>query len=316
MGYFTQVIVNPSSANGATQKRWPEFRGALDGVLDRWDDVFTQSPKQATELARAAVQADYEMLVCVGGDGTTSEVITGLFEPDPLGIKSQLIRDDVILGPIRAGTGGDFARYLGLGHKLPAAVAHLQGTATRPCDLGILEYTTHDGEWARTAFLNITSFGLSGMVDQKVNSSSKALGGTTSFLIALGKALMAYRPAKVRIRVDDEELYAGEMVTCAVANAQYFGGGMRFAPDAEIDDGLFDVVVQTSAGMREYMKIRDLYTGKLKQWPTVRVAQGRVIEALPEQDEPVLLDVDGEPIGRLPARLQIVPNAIRIKTAV
>lgn len=316
MSFFTQVIVNPKSGNGATQRRWPELRTALDGVLDSWQDAFTQAPRQATELARAALADDYQMLVSVGGDGTTSELITGLFEPDAMGIKPQLIRQGVVVGAVRAGTGGDFARYLGLHHKLPQAVAHLGGEATRPCDLGILEYTTHDGDWARTAFLNITSFGLSGMVDEKVNRSSKALGGTTSFLIGLGKALMAYRPAKVRIKVDDQEFYAGEMVTCAVANGQYFGGGMRFAPNAEIDDGQFDVVIQTATGLREYVNIRDVYTGKLQDWATVRTTRGRVIEALPDQEEPVLLDVDGEPLGRLPARLHVVPSAIRIKTAV
>lgn len=312
----TQVIVNPMSANGATQRRWPELRTALDEVLEDWEDVFTTAPREATTLAREALKDGHQMLVSVGGDGTTSELVTGLFEPGPLGIEDRLIREGVVLGPVRAGTGGDFARYLGLEHKLPQAVAHLAGEATRACDLGVLEYTTHEGELARTAFLNITSFGLSGMVDEKVNGASKALGGTTSFLIGLGKALMAYRPAYVRIRVDDEDLYTGEMVTCAIANGQYFGGGMRFAPEAEIDDGQFDVVVQVSTGLREYVNIRDLYTGRLIDWPTVRHTRGRVIEAWPEQDEPVLLDVDGEPLGRLPAKIWVRPNAVRVKTLV
>ncbi len=315
MSFFTKVIVNPASGNGATQKRWPELRSAFDEVLGSWDDVFTQRTKHAVELARAAVQADYEMLVAVGGDGTTSEIVTGLFEQDALGISEKLIRPGVVLGPVRAGTGGDFARARGLTHKLPGAVSHLAGDSTQPCDLGLLDYTTHEGLPARTAFLNITSFGLSGMVDQKVNGSSKAFGGTASFLIGLGKALAAYRPAKVRIKVDDKEFYCGELVTCAVANSQYFGGGMQFAPNAKIDDGEFDVVVQTATGLREYLSIRDVYTGKMQDWATVRNTRGRVIEALPDQDEPVLLDVDGEPLGRLPARLTIVPNAIRLKTA-
>lgn len=309
----TKVIVNPRSGNGATQRRWPELRAALDEVLDDWEDAFTTEPRHATALAREAVEAGFEMLVCVGGDGTTSEMVTGLFAPAPEGIEPRLLREGLVLGPVRAGTGGDFARLLELDHKLPAAVRHLGGATTRPCDLGVLEYTTHEGEQARTAFLNITSFGLSGVVDEKVNGASKALGGTTSFLIGLGKALLAYRPAKVRVRVDGEDFYSGELVTCAVANGQYFGGGMRFAPDAALDDGLFDVVVQVSAGLREYVSIRDLYTGKLVGWPSVRHTRGRVIEALPEQDEPVLLDVDGEPLGRLPAKITLLPGAVRLK---
>jgi len=301
------------SGNGATQRRWPELRSALDGVLPDWDDVFTTAPREATRLAREAVREGYEMLVSVGGDGTTSEIVCGLFGEDPLGVSTALIRDDVTLGLVRAGTGGDFARYLGLSHKLPGAVAHLEGAQTRPCDAGLIEYTSHEGGRARSALLNMSSFGLSGGVDEKVNASSKALGGTTSFLIGLGKALIAYRPAKVSIRVDDEDFYRGELVTCAVANGQYFGGGMRFAPSAELDDGALDVVVQVSAGLREYVNIRDLYTGRLEAWPTVRNRRGRRIEAVPEQDEPVLLDVDGEQLGRLPATITIVPGALRLK---
>ena len=313
MGLRTLVIVNPKSANGATGRRWPEFKAALDRVLDSWDSAFTEGPRDATTIARRAVGEGYEALVAVGGDGTMSELVAGLFEEDPaLGIGERMLRPDMVVAPVRAGTGGDFARLLGLPHKLPAAVAHLAGAGTRPCDLGLLEYTTHEGGWARTAFLNIASFGLSGLVDEKVNASSKALGGTASFILGLGKALWAYRPVEVEIQVDGAPFYAGELLTCAVANGQYFGGGMRFAPEAALDDGAFDVVAQVSAGLREYVGIRDLYTGKMIDWPSVRHTRGQVVEATPRGDHRVLLDVDGEAVGRLPAKVRILPAAVRL----
>ncbi|MCB9645846.1 MAG: diacylglycerol kinase family lipid kinase [Deltaproteobacteria bacterium] len=313
MGLRTLVIVNPKSANGGTGRRWPEIKAALDRVLERWDPAFTEGPRDATRLARQAVRDGYEALVAVGGDGTMSELVAGLFEDDAeAGITDRLIRKDVVVSPVRAGTGGDFARLLGLPHKLPEMVAHLASGTPRLCDLGLLEYTRHDGRTARTAFLNIASFGLSGLVDEKVNASSKALGGTASFMLGLGKALLAYRPVHVEIRVDGEDFYSGELLTCAVANGQYFGGGMRFAPNAAVDDGLFDVVAQVSAGLREYVGIRDLYTGRMIDWPSVRHTRGRLVEARSTRDERVLLDVDGEAIGMLPAASRILPDAVRL----
>jgi YegS/Rv2252/BmrU family lipid kinase len=313
VGLRTLVIVNPKSANGATGRRWPEIQAALNGVLERWDSAFTEGPRDATRLARQAVRDGYEALVSVGGDGTMSELVSGLFEEDAeLGITDRLLRKDVVVAPVRAGTGGDFARFLGLSNKLPEAVAHLARGAPRPCDLGLLDFTRHDGRPGRTAFLNIASFGLSGLVDEKVNASSKALGGTASFILGLGKAMLAYRPVEVEIRVDGEAFYAGELLTCAVANGQYFGGGMRFAPNAEVDDGVFDVVAQVSAGLREYVGIRDLYSGKMIDWPSVRHTRGQVVEARATQGARVLLDVDGEAVGTLPATMRILPGAVQL----
>jgi YegS/Rv2252/BmrU family lipid kinase len=317
MSLYACVIVNPQSANGATGRRWPELRAALDRVLDRWDHHFTLEPRDATRIAREAVREGYELLVSVGGDGTASEVVTGLFEEDPTrGISDRLIRDDVTLGVVRQGTGGDFARMLGLSGKLPESVAHLAGDRTRPADLGWVERTDPDGVRRASAFLNIASFGLSGLVDEKVNSTSKALGGRISFLLGAGRALLGYRPTPVRIKVDGRTLHEGPVVLCAVANGQYFGGGMRIARDAQPDDGLLDVVAQLKAGPSEVLSIGDLYSGNIVDWASVRHTRGVEVEA--EALEPgarVLLDVDGEQLGTLPARFRLFPGALRLKVA-
>ncbi len=202
---------------------------------------------------------------------------------------------------------------LGLEAQLPEAVAHLAGEGASPVDLGFLTFERPDGSPGHRAFLNIASFGLSGVVDDKVNKSSKALGGRASFLVGLSRSLVSYRPQPVRIEVDGALLYEGPLVTAACANGQYFGGGMHFAPEAKIDDGLFDVVVQTRSGLREVASIADLYRGRILSWPSVVHTRGKVVEATPLSHEPVLLDVDGEQPGRLPARFTILPGALRLK---
>lgn len=308
MAFYACVIVNPASANGATGRRWPELRAALDRVLDRWDNQFTLAPGDATRLANKAAKDGYEMIVCVGGDGTMQEVVTGLVE------NGQLIKPGLVLASVRQGTGGDFARHLGLSGKLPECVQHLAGDKTRDCDLGTIEYVAHDGTTKSSAFLNIASFGLSGVVDEKVNGTSKAFGGSVSFFVGLSRALISYKPQAVKIAVDEQPFYEGPLVTCAVANGQYFGGGMRIASRAAIDDGVLDVVVQIRSGLREIASIGDLYSGKVADWASVRYTTGRTIRAEPiDARERVLLDVDGEQPGTLPATVRVIPKAVRLK---
>jgi YegS/Rv2252/BmrU family lipid kinase len=313
MSYHAFVIVNPASANGATGRHWPELRAAIDKVLDRWDNQFTLTPGDATRLARQATKDGYQMIVAVGGDGTMNEVVTGLFEEAGGG---KLIRDDLILAPIRAGTGGDFARLLQLPHKLPASVAHLAGGATRLCDLGRIDYIAHGGAPAWRGFLNIASFGLSGLVDEKVNSTTKMFGAKGSFLAGTFRALAAYRPQSVEIDVGGENVYRGPLIVGAVANGQFFGGGMQFCPRAEIDDGQFDVVWMVSVGVKEVASILDLYSGRAIEWRSMRSTRGRTVEARPSDPSArVLIDVDGEQPGHLPATFRILPSAVRLKVA-
>ena len=314
MSYLTFVIVNPASQSGATGKYWPELKQALDRVLTNWDFAFTKAPGDATVLSRKAVLEDYEMIVSVGGDGTMNEVVNGLFESDEDGSNPRLLRDDIIIGAVRSGTGGDFARLFDLPGRVPDSVSHLAGKNTRPCDLGWVEYINHKGKPAGQAFLNIASFGLSGVVADKINTGSKALGGRISFYVNTLRALVSYRREHVRVSVDDNVFIDEPLVTVAIANGQFFGGGMHMAPNAQIDDGDFDVVAQVRAGAKEVLRTSDLYAGRAIHWQSVRSCRGKVIQAIPFREAAsVLLDVDGEQPGRLPARFSNFHEAIRLK---
>lgn len=308
----TLVIVNPVGGNGRVGRSWPELRAALDRVLDRWDNQFTLGPGDATRIAREAVGEGYEMIVSVGGDGTMNEIVDGLVTMNDAG-EPKVLNPEMIVSPVRLGTGGDFARLLGLPVHLPEAVAHLAKPETAPVDLGMVSFYRPDGSRAHRAFLNIASFGLSGVIDNRVNNTSKALGGRVSFFLGLSQSRLTYRPQQVRVTVDGTEFYQGPIVTVACANGQYFGGGMHFAPEAKLDDGLFDIVIQTRSGLREVASITDLYQGRILSWPSVLHTRGKVVEAAPLSHEQVLLDVDGEQPGALPARFVNLPGALRLK---
>ncbi len=303
----TFVLVNPSSGGGRTGRRWPELRRALDERLGDWQHDFTLGPGDATRMAAEAVEAGYEELVVVGGDGTLNEALNGLQGGGGLA--------PIVFTPVRFGTGGDFARHLGLSGRLPAAVAHLGRGTCRRIDVGRVRFTGDGGEPRTRLFLNIASFGLSAEVVRRVDAGSKRLGAA-SFGAALGRALLAYRPKALRIRVDGELFHEGQVVTGAVANGTHFGGGMQFARGARLDDGLFKIVIQTKVGPRELLRVDQLYSGALHAWPSVKSIEGRrvQVEAMEGAQTEVRLEVDGELPGRLDADFELLPAALQLRS--
>jgi diacylglycerol kinase (ATP) len=309
MGSRTLVILNLHS--GKTQRRWPQLEPKLRSAIGRFELERTRSGRDAVRIAREAVRSGIDRLVVAGGDGTLSEVVTGLLSAN-LGHYAQL-------GVLPLGTGGDFARTLGGSRDLDAAVAALGTGTTRTIDAGRITYRTSlDGgpsgadRETTSYFANVASFGLSGLVDELVNRSSKALGGRIAFLVGTLRALAQYRSEQVSIRVDGNLVYEGGLVFAAAANGRFFGGGMQVAPDAELDDGKLDlVVIPDRSKLRLAAQLPSLYRGSHLRDPINVTARGTTIEAFGEPGR-VRLDIDGEPLGFLPATIESLPGAITL----
>src|SRR5689334_2128492 len=223
----TVVVVNPKSQAGAVGKRWPYLADQIRRRLP-FDQVHTRAPGDATRLAREALRAGAERVVAVGGDGTINEVANGFFED------GKPIAPDAALGVLPYGTGGDFRRTLGLPTDFRGAVEVLARDKRRRIDVGRIDYTVRGGGRGTRMFVNIASFGVSGVVDRLVNQSSKRLGGKISFLVATARATLEYDNQRVRLRFDGKSDGAVDMTinTVAIANGRYFGGGMFIAPEA------------------------------------------------------------------------------------
>ncbi len=305
----TYVVINPASAAGRTGRRWPELAQRLRAKVGDFEHGFTQRPRHGEVLVREALRGGAQRVVSVGGDGTHNEVVNGFFDD------GELLSPDAELAVVPTGTGGDLRRTLGLPNDALAAI-DLVGDVSRQVDVGRLTYTTDDGGEAAAYFINIASFGVSGLVDKLVNNSSKALGGKASFLIGVAKAALRYRNQSVRLRLDDGEPFTRTLYNGVVANARYFGGGMKVAPDADMTDGLFDVVVMGDLGTVDLARgLPRIYRGDhLKRGdPRIECHRAKVVVAEPTvPDAKVLIDMDGEQPGHLPARFELVPGALRI----
>jgi YegS/Rv2252/BmrU family lipid kinase len=308
--FHTLVVANPQSANGALGKRWSELEQTIRRCFGPFDHRFTRGPGDGAHVTHEALAEGYEMVVAMGGDGTISEVADGFFTPS-----GQAIRPDAVLGVLPFGTGGDFRRTIGAPLELAAGARSLRGRQTRQIDVGRLTYVTHGGAERVLHFINIASFGIGGLVDRLVNSTTKVFGGRASFLIATVRAMIAYEPQRVLLGVDGRRPEEVEIQNIAVANGRFFGGGMQVAPHALLDDGEFDVVTLQPMGLRDLLLDgHRLYTGTHLVLPGVEAIRARHVEAQPaDPDEAVLLDVDGETPGRLPATFEVVPAALRLK---
>ena len=308
------VIVNPNSAGGKTRRQWPRLEASIRDALGPFQPLFTERPGHATDLTRAALKDGADVVLSMGGDGTLNEVVNGFFtDGSPANAGGQPIRPGAAVGVLPAGTGGDFPKTTGTPRILEDAARGLATAHPRTIDVGRLTFLGHDGEPCTRHFINIASFGIGGLVDRFVNQSGKALGGKASFFLASLRATLSWRNARVRILLDDREADERTIYSVAVANGRYFGGGMMIAPAAELDDGAFDVVtIGDVSATTMILHSAKIYSGAHVKLPFVTVERAKKIHAESTRGEEVLLDVDGEQPGRLPATFEILPGAIQV----
>ncbi|MFO7733038.1 MAG: diacylglycerol kinase family lipid kinase [Candidatus Aminicenantes bacterium] len=307
MQFKTQVIVNPESNKGRTRKRWAEIREGLKSFVQEFKFEFTENPCHATALTRQAIKDGSDLVIGVGGDGTMNEIANGFFED------RRIINPEATLGVVPSGTGCDLTRSLGIPAGLRSALKIISEAPSVRMDVGKVRFKDHRGADEERYFLNVADFGLGGEVVRKVNER-RLERKTSSYVRCLVETMIRYRNKRVRIRVDGREVPIGEYLIGAVANGKIFGKGMKVAPDARLDDGLFDAVLVRGFKFIEFcMHGWKLMNGSHISHPKVSLIRGEKVEAWPEGDEEVLLELDGEQLGRLPATFEIIPRNLPVK---
>jgi YegS/Rv2252/BmrU family lipid kinase len=298
----TVLVVNPASANGATGKRWPQVSARIAELGLDHTALLTTRAGEATGLTAQALSSGADTVVAVGGDGTLNEVANGFFAGDP--------HPKAALGLLPFGTGGDFRRTLGIPMELEAAIACVKGRRLRPIDVGRIEMEALEGGRKVRHFVNIADAGIGGVVVERVNRTTKLFGGKASFMYGSILTLLTYKPQELKVRTA-EQSWAGKAQNVVVANCQYFGGSMHVAPKAEPDDGQFDLVIFGDIARFEAIKsINDIYKADHVKNPKVTGWRSSRVEVT--SNERVLIDVDGEMCGTLPAVFEVVPKAISV----
>jgi diacylglycerol kinase (ATP) len=303
----TRVIVNPESDKGQTRKRWTHIREGMRHFITDFKFEFTEKPLHAIDLARAAVKDGTDLVIGVGGDGTMNEIANGFFED------RRIINPEATLGILPSGTGCDLTRSLNIPARLKDAMTVITEAPTQAIDVGKVRYRAPDGTMAERLFLNVADFGVGGEVVANVNRK-RLERKASSYVRCLVSTMARYKAKRVRIRVDGVEIPSGEYLMGAVANGRIFGKGMKIAPQARLDDGLFDFVCVKGMRFLEFCANGwKLMNGTHLGHPKITLLRGRRIEAEPEEGETVLIELDGEQLGTLPATFEIVPRSLPIK---
>ncbi len=303
------VVANPRAGSGAAARKLDALRRGLSELGIAHEVLTTERRGHASELARQARDAGSSVLLVVGGDGTLNEVSQAYIDTDGQPIPGPAI------GIVPAGTGGDFARGTNQTRAdIPSVLARLSALELQPLDLGVLSLTSASGAPVYRAFLNITSMGISGDVDERVERGPKWLGGKAAFLWGTFGAALGYQNVPIELSIDGEVWHRGPLFVAAIANGQFLGGGMHIAPRADVSDGQFDVVVVGDISKAKLAALLStVYRGAHLGLDCVKSQRGRVVSARAMRDEkPVLVDVDGETPGYLPLTARIFPGALRL----
>ncbi len=309
------VIVNPASGDGATREVWPKFASDLRTHFGPFTVAFTEGVGHGRQLAAEAAKAGTKLIIACGGDGTISEVANGILESN----------QEAELGVLPGGTGSDFRRTLRLPTNTAAAARALRDGHTRVIDVARVTFVNDNGERETRFFINVASFGMSTEVLSRTASGEskkwipafapRKLGSKLSYAAATLQTTLAASPIEVQIQLDEQAERRLRVAEFCVANARYYGGAMKIAPDAKLDDGFLDVVsIGDASSFRILSNAPRLYFGAHLRMDEVNHALAKQIVARPlRKDEVVRIELDGEVVGRLPATFQIVPLALRVR---
>ncbi len=305
------VIVNPKSAGGATKGDWAAKASDLRAHFGAFQVAFTKKHGDGNLLAKRAAEQGRKLVIACGGDGTINEVANGILESGA----------DIELGILPSGTGGDFRRTLGFSNETREAAKQLRTGETKLIDVGKVTFFNHENEQTSRYFLNVASFGLSASIIENVKTTTSLnwlpnnlFRGKASFALSTLQEVIDLDTKIVRVRMDDAEEKSLNTINFCVCNSRFFGGGMKIAPDARINDGFFDVVnIGDIKTAKILLNAYTLYRGSHLSLPEVKATLAKKIEVKTINNQEVHLEIDGELPGKLPATFEIVPNALKVR---
>lgn len=300
----TLVIANPMARHGFVGDNWAELSDQIVDLLGPVNLQLTESRGDGLRIGKQAIAEGARMIISFGGDGTHSEVVDGIMQSG--------MNDQVTLGILHAGTGGDFRRMIPGADELASACAVIREKPPVPIDIGWVEYQHDEGHREGRFFLNITSMGMGGLVDRIVAASPSKSGGKAKYFKAVLLANMKYEPAKIRLRIDGRDEGEHVISNICVCNGRWAGGSMMFAPEARVADGMFDIVsIRAASTLRGLPVMAGLYKGTHIRSPLVSTFRGRHVE-VEMLENTAWMDIDGEAPGIGPAEFRIHDRALRV----
>jgi YegS/Rv2252/BmrU family lipid kinase len=281
------LLVNPTSGGGRALKLLPRVEAVLDARRVPFRVVRTKSLDHGVAKALVAVEAG-ELPVVISGDGMVGAV------------GGAIAGGETPLGVVPVGRGNDLARVLGIPTDPEEAIEIVLAGHARAIDVGLAN---------QKPFLGIASFGFDSDANRRANET-RFLRGNLVYAYAALRTLIVWKPARFTIAIGDQRTRV-EGYSVVVANNSAYGGGMYIAPDAELDDGLFDVVTLAKLGKLRYLgNLPKVFKGTHVRIPQVNVTRAARLSV--SASRPFAVYADGEHLTDLPADLRVIPGALRV----
>ena len=263
--------------------------------------IETQHAKHAIELASWAVQERFDHVLAAGGDGTLNQVLNGILD------QTSLVTLPTV-GIIPLGTGNDFAKMCGLTSDATYFSHLLRKDKPQLTDIGKLICLGENGETVTKYFINVCSLGMGPEVVRRLVKSDRSLGPTITYLKAITETFFTHKPQKIHINASNWE-WQGKMRVLAIANGKSFGNSMYIAPEALPDDGLFSTFLAKDMALLKFLMFLQLVKAKKKiNSSAIMYNTSTTIEM--SAPEPCPIEAEGEWMGWLPAKIEMLPKHI------
>jgi len=299
------VIVNPNAGKRKGEKDWLEIAAQLTTAGIEFVNVFTEHRGHAVLLTRKYIETGFRNIIVVGGDGTLNEVVNGIFT------QTHVPTNEITLAMIPVGTGNDWCRMFNIPGDYKQAIKLITKRKVFIQDTGTIKYISNDGVEKTRYFINMAGMGFDALVAQKTNTQ-KDLGKSNplSYVVNILSSLFNYTFTKVTVMLDNEKVVS-DIFSMSVGICQYNGGGMKQAPQALPDDGLFDMTLIKPIGKFKIMRnIIKLFDGSFTRLPEVSTFRSSKI--IIHSDPPMYLEADGESLGHTPFVFNIVPQSLHV----
>lgn len=304
MGKKIMAVINPVSSGGKTAKRWPKINKYFKDEFANFTEKFTTKPGDAVKIAKEAVEKDYDYLLAVGGDGTVNEIVNGMLLAKTKNLKAKLII-------YAQGTGSDLSRTLNLPKEISKFIELIKRGKSRKIKVIEAEFSNSEQEKENRYFFNVADCGMGAEVAKKLNEDNKMISGSLNYLIKIFSVLFNYQNKEMKIEADNKLIYQGKTNTAVIAHGNYFGGGIKVAPEADLYGSSLNLVL-----LKDFSKLGIIlnmikgYQGNHLSHTLVESHQAKEIKIITTEE--VKLELDGESVGFCDASFEISDKEISV----
>lgn len=286
-----KIIVNPQADKGESFLRWKDIESKIKTLGIVYETVFTEYEKHATHLARKAQLEGTKFILVVGGDGTVSEVVNGIY------------LEDIVLGIIPTGSGNDFAKMIGI-RTIQDGLNSLNSSYKKVVDVGFLNKDKY--------FINNFGIGLDTCVVAKQRQIK--FKHELSYLFSTLKILFNFSAFPIEVKSSDFK-FLGNVLSISIGNGQFHGGLFRLTPQAKIDDGFLDVsIIKEVNKLKRFLNIPKAIRGSLLSLKEVESFKAKNISIYSSIPLPFHLDGElFEPLKEL--EIAILPKKLTFSTS-